>query len=89
MRKEAVEISWDELKRRRDYIELARTIRDIVVLRKKERLKGSKRSIEDVLRLAEAARRLLEFYEREGLLVFVLDENNSIREIKWRLHERK
>ncbi len=89
MREEAVEISWDELKRRRDYIELARTIRDIVVLRKKERLKGSKRSIEDVLRLAEAARKLLEFYEREGLLVFVLDENNSIREIKWRLHERK
>ena len=89
MRKEAVEISWDELKRRRDYIELARTIRDIVVLRKKERLKGSKRSIEDVLRLAEAARRLLEFYEREGLLVFVLNENNSIIEIKWRLHERK
>ena len=89
MRKEAVEISWDELKRRRNYIELARTIRDIVVLRKKERLRGSKRSIEDVLRLAEAARKLLEFYEREGLLVFVLDENNSIREIKWRLHERK
>ena len=89
MRKEAVEISWDELKRRRDYIELARTIRDVVVLRKKERLRGSKRSIEDVLRLAEAARKLLEFYEREGLLVFVLDENNSIREIKWRLHERK
>ncbi len=89
MRKEAVEISWDELKRRRDYIELARTIRDIVVLRKKERLRGSKRSIEDVLRLAEAARRLIEFYECEGLLVFVLDENNSIREIKWRLHERK
>ncbi len=89
MRREAVEISWDELKRRRDYVELARTIRDIVVLRKKERLRGSKRSIEDVLRLAEAARRLLEFYEREGLLVFVLDENNSIREIKWRLHERK
>ncbi len=89
MRREAVEISWDELRRRRDYVELARTIRDIVVLRKKERLRGSKRSIEDVLRLAEAARRLLEFYEREGLLVFVLDENNSIREIKWRLHERK
>ncbi len=89
MRREAVEISWDELKRRRNYIELARTIRDVVVLRKKERLRGSKRSIEDVLRLAEAARKLLEFYEREGLLVFVLDENNSIREIKWRLHERK
>ena len=82
------EITWDELKRRRNYTRLAEAIGEIMVLRRKERLKGSKRSIREVLRLADTSRRLIEFYEREGLLIFVLDENNSIREIRWRLHER-
>ncbi len=82
------EISWEELRRKRDYSELAEIIGEIMILRHKERLRGSKRSIRDVLRLAETARRLIEFYEREGLLVFVLDENNSIREIYRKLHER-
>ncbi len=82
------EISWEELRSKRDYSKLARIIKEIMVLRRRERLRGSKRSLKEILELADTSRRLIEFYEREGLLLFVLDENNSIREIYWRIHKR-
>lgn len=82
------EVSWEELRGERDYSRLAKIIKEIMMLRHRERLKGSKRNIEELLQLANLCRRLIEFYEREGLLLFVLDENNSIREIYWRIHER-
>ncbi len=65
-------VSWEELRRKRDYPRLADAVMEIMMLRRENRLRGSKRSIGDVLWFAETARRLIEFYEREDLLVFVL-----------------
>ena len=67
-------------------MELAGVVRDIVVLCKRGRLRGFRRSIEDVLGLLVVAGGLLEFCGCEGLLVFVLDDD-SFREVKWMLHE--
>ncbi len=74
-------VKWEEIKQWHDPARIREALKIILELRRKEKLRNTKRSIEDVLRLGEAARKLLEFYEEEGRITFVLDEKRSIRKI--------
>ncbi len=78
-------VRWEEIKQWHDPTRIREALKIILELRRREKLRNTKRSIEDVLRLGEAARRLLEFYEEKGRITFILDEKKSIKKIIYRM----
>jgi len=80
-------ISWIELKKYHDWRKIQKAIEIVLREREKEKLRGSRRSLETLLRLGELARKVVEYYESTGKLVFKVDDKGSIVEVVWKVDE--
>ncbi len=80
-------ISWIELKKYHNWRKIQKAIEIALREREKEKLRGSRRSLETLLRLGELARKVVEYYESTGKLVFKVDDKGSIVEVVWKVDE--
>jgi len=80
----SAELDWDELRSSRDPEEIREAVMAALRARSRLRLRGSKRSTEDIRRLADLARLLIAEMEERGELVLTFDERGGLIELEWR-----
>ncbi|MDK2464939.1 MAG: hypothetical protein QI223_09245 [Candidatus Korarchaeota archaeon] len=76
-------VDWDELRSSRDRVALREALKAALWARarERERIRGSRRVLEDVKRLRDLARLVLEEMGERGEISFRLDERGSIEAV--------
>ena len=77
-------VDWDELRSSRDREALREALKAALRAREGERLRGSRRSLDDVKRLGDLARLVLSEMEEKGEISFELDERGAIKAVHLR-----
>ncbi len=74
-------VDWDELRSSRDRVALREALKAALRARERERIRGSRRVLEDVKRLRDLARLVLEEMGERGEISFRLDERGAIQAV--------
>jgi len=74
-------VDWDELRSSRDREALREALKAALRARERVRLRGSRRSLDDVKRLGDLARLVLDEMEERGEISFELDERGAIKAV--------
>ncbi|RLE79236.1 MAG: hypothetical protein DRJ52_08835 [Thermoprotei archaeon] len=82
------ELTWEELVKNRSWEDLRYAVKVVLKERKKRRLRGSKRSVVDDVKLAELAALLVEELVEKEIIVLKVLESGQL-EIVWNLDKFK